>query len=83
MHRASLISASLPSGRSFDSGGVKSIEVLSGLNDGDKVVTVGGALLRPDERRISVQPLIRLFIRYRAIVLIVFCRACLPRAHSR
>jgi cobalt-zinc-cadmium efflux system membrane fusion protein len=34
-------------GNSFDSGGVKSIEVLSGLNDGDKVVTVGGALLRP------------------------------------
>jgi membrane fusion protein, heavy metal efflux system len=34
-------------GRSFDSGGVKSIEVLSGLNDGDKVVTTGGALLRP------------------------------------
>jgi cobalt-zinc-cadmium efflux system membrane fusion protein len=34
-------------GNSFDSGGVKSIEVLSGLNDGEKVVTVGGALLRP------------------------------------
>ena len=34
-------------GRSFDSGGVKRIEVLSGLNDGDKVVTTGGALLRP------------------------------------
>jgi cobalt-zinc-cadmium efflux system membrane fusion protein len=34
-------------GRSFDSGGVKSIEVLTGLNDGDKVVTSGGALLRP------------------------------------
>jgi len=34
-------------GRSFDSGGVKSIEVLTGLNDGDKVVTTGGALLRP------------------------------------
>jgi membrane fusion protein, heavy metal efflux system len=34
-------------GRSFDSGGVKSIEVLTGINDGDKVVTTGGALLRP------------------------------------
>jgi cobalt-zinc-cadmium efflux system membrane fusion protein len=34
-------------GRSFDSGAVKNIEVLSGINDGDKVVTVGGALLRP------------------------------------
>jgi cobalt-zinc-cadmium efflux system membrane fusion protein len=34
-------------GRSFDSGPVKNIEVLSGINDGDKVVTVGGALLRP------------------------------------
>lgn len=34
-------------GRSFDSGTVKNIEVLSGLNDGDKVVTTGGALLRP------------------------------------
>ena len=34
-------------GRSFDSGGVKSIEILTGINNGDKVVTVGGALLRP------------------------------------
>jgi cobalt-zinc-cadmium efflux system membrane fusion protein len=34
-------------GRSLDSGSVKSIEILSGLNDGEKVVTVGGALLRP------------------------------------
>jgi membrane fusion protein, heavy metal efflux system len=34
-------------GRSFDSGGVRSIEVLTGINDGDKVVTSGGALLRP------------------------------------
>ncbi len=34
-------------GRSLVSGDVKSIEILSGLNDGDKVVTVGGALLRP------------------------------------
>lgn len=34
-------------GRSLDSGAVKNLEVLSGLNDGDKVVTVGGALLRP------------------------------------
>ena len=34
-------------GRSFNSGGVNSIEVLTGINDGDKVVTSGGALLRP------------------------------------
>jgi cobalt-zinc-cadmium efflux system membrane fusion protein len=34
-------------GRSLISGTVKNIEVLSGLNDGDKVVTTGGALLRP------------------------------------
>lgn len=34
-------------GRSFDSGSTKNIEVLSGLNDGEKVVSVGGALLRP------------------------------------
>jgi cobalt-zinc-cadmium efflux system membrane fusion protein len=34
-------------GRSLDSGTVKNIEVLNGLNDGDKVVTAGGALLRP------------------------------------
>jgi cobalt-zinc-cadmium efflux system membrane fusion protein len=34
-------------GRTFDSGPVKSIEVLSGINDGEKVVTSGGALLRP------------------------------------
>ncbi|HTH54197.1 MAG TPA: efflux RND transporter periplasmic adaptor subunit [Edaphobacter sp.] len=36
-------------GRSFDSGAVKSIEVLTGVNDGDKVVTAGGALLRPTD----------------------------------
>lgn len=34
-------------GRSLDRGGIRSIEVLGGLNDGDKVVTTGGALLRP------------------------------------
>jgi cobalt-zinc-cadmium efflux system membrane fusion protein len=34
-------------GRSFESGSTKNIEVLTGLNDGDKVVSVGGALLRP------------------------------------
>jgi len=34
-------------GRTLQSGSVKSIEILSGLNDGDKVVTAGGALLRP------------------------------------
>jgi cobalt-zinc-cadmium efflux system membrane fusion protein len=34
-------------GRTFDSGSVKNIEVLSGINDGEKIVTVGGALLRP------------------------------------
>ncbi len=34
-------------GRTLDSGTIKNIEVLSGLNDGDKVVTTGGALLRP------------------------------------
>ncbi|MEO8735123.1 MAG: efflux RND transporter periplasmic adaptor subunit [Edaphobacter sp.] len=34
-------------GRSLSSGTVKNIEILSGLNDGDKVVTTGGALLRP------------------------------------
>jgi cobalt-zinc-cadmium efflux system membrane fusion protein len=34
-------------GRTFDSGAVKNIEVLTGINDGEKVVTVGGALLRP------------------------------------
>jgi membrane fusion protein, heavy metal efflux system len=34
-------------GRTFDSGTVKNIEVLTGINDGDKIVTVGGALLRP------------------------------------
>jgi cobalt-zinc-cadmium efflux system membrane fusion protein len=33
-------------GRSIDSGPVKNIEVLTGLNDGDKVVSIGGALLR-------------------------------------
>jgi len=34
-------------GRSFDSGPIKNIEILTGLNDGEKVVSVGGALLRP------------------------------------
>ena len=34
-------------GRTFDSGPTKSIEVLTGINDGEKVVTSGGALLRP------------------------------------
>jgi cobalt-zinc-cadmium efflux system membrane fusion protein len=34
-------------GRTFDSGSTRNIEILSGLNDGEKVVTVGGALLRP------------------------------------
>ena len=34
-------------GRSFDRGGTKTIEVLTGLNDGDRVVTTGSALLRP------------------------------------
>lgn len=34
-------------GRSFESGQIKTIEVLTGLNEGEKVVTVGGALLRP------------------------------------
>jgi cobalt-zinc-cadmium efflux system membrane fusion protein len=34
-------------GRSFESGSVKSVEILTGLNEGEKVVTVGGALLRP------------------------------------
>jgi len=34
-------------GRSFESGSTKNIEILTGLNDGEKVVSVGGALLRP------------------------------------
>ncbi|HEY2038394.1 MAG TPA: efflux RND transporter periplasmic adaptor subunit [Edaphobacter sp.] len=34
-------------GRSFESGSVKSVEVLTGLHEGEKVVTAGGALLRP------------------------------------
>ena len=34
-------------GRTFTSGTIKNVEVLTGINDGDKVVTVGGALLRP------------------------------------
>lgn len=34
-------------GRTFDSGAVKTVEILGGINDGDKVVTAGGALLRP------------------------------------
>lgn len=32
--------------RTLNSGAVQSVEILSGLNDGDKVVTAGGALLR-------------------------------------
>jgi cobalt-zinc-cadmium efflux system membrane fusion protein len=34
-------------GRTVDANGKKNTEVLSGLNDGDKVVAVGSALLRP------------------------------------
>jgi cobalt-zinc-cadmium efflux system membrane fusion protein len=34
-------------GRTVDTNGKKNIEVLTGLNDGDKVVAVGSALLRP------------------------------------
>ena len=34
-------------GRSFQSGGINQVEVLTGLNEGEKVVSVGGALLRP------------------------------------
>jgi cobalt-zinc-cadmium efflux system membrane fusion protein len=34
-------------GRTIEKAGVRRVEVLSGINDGDKVVTVGGALLRP------------------------------------
>ena len=34
-------------GRSFDSGTVKNVEILTGIHDGEKVVTSGGALLRP------------------------------------
>jgi cobalt-zinc-cadmium efflux system membrane fusion protein len=34
-------------GRTFESGTIKNIEVLTGINDGEKVVTSGGALLRP------------------------------------
>jgi len=34
-------------GRTLDSGTVKNIEVVDGLHDNDKVVTTGGALLRP------------------------------------
>ncbi len=34
-------------GRSFESSSVKNVEILTGLNEGEKVVTVGGALLRP------------------------------------
>jgi cobalt-zinc-cadmium efflux system membrane fusion protein len=34
-------------GRTVDADGKKNIEVVSGLNDGDKVVAVGSALLRP------------------------------------
>jgi cobalt-zinc-cadmium efflux system membrane fusion protein len=33
-------------GHTLTSGAVQNVEVLTGLNDGDKVVTVGGALLR-------------------------------------
>lgn len=34
-------------GRTIDKAGVRQVEILEGLKDGDKVVTVGGALLRP------------------------------------
>ena len=34
-------------GRTITNGAAKNIEVTSGLNDGDKVITVGSALLRP------------------------------------
>ena len=34
-------------GRTSDHNGVRTVEVLGGLQDGDKVVTTGGALLRP------------------------------------
>ncbi len=34
-------------GRTVTTGTTKNIEVVSGLNDGDKVITVGSALLRP------------------------------------
>lgn len=34
-------------GRTTDHNGVRTVEVLGGLQDGDKVVTTGGALLRP------------------------------------
>ena len=34
-------------GRSFQSAGLNQVEVLTGLNEGEKVVSVGGALLRP------------------------------------
>lgn len=34
-------------GRTFDTGTKKNIEILTGINDGEKVVTSGGALLRP------------------------------------
>ena len=34
-------------GATSESGSTKNVEILSGLNNGDKVVTVGGALLRP------------------------------------
>ena len=34
-------------GRTVNTGTTKNIEVVSGLNDGDKVITVGSALLRP------------------------------------
>jgi cobalt-zinc-cadmium efflux system membrane fusion protein len=36
-------------GRTFDNGTKKNIEILTGINDGDKVVTSGGALLRPSD----------------------------------
>ena len=34
-------------GRTFITGANKTVEVLSGIKDGEKVVTAGGALLRP------------------------------------
>lgn len=41
------VQRSVTIGRSFESGSVKNVEILTGLREGEKVVTVGGALLRP------------------------------------
>ncbi len=59
-------------GRTVDTGGKKNIEVLSGLNDGDKVGGRGQRAAAACERRLTMQGLIRSLIRYRAIVLICF-----------